>query len=411
MSPVDTLSAYQSLAINDTQDPPTRSGWYSGHGRFTLRAECAGSWVVLRALLFLALLLINFLLCLLLLARWLYVVPSQVSRIGQPASVLAVIASHGESVEWLEQSPIPYYLVDKSMAASVGLDATSYLWFIITYYHQLPEWLLCMHNHEYHWHHAYNSQLRSMAIDLDAAGVGFLNINHGPSGQMLRFVKDVPAELSWVEHTQLRQELLGLRRPYGGVIAHPPCSQFWVRRERVLARPRAFFEELYSALSDAAHPLLSRMAAAEGYPSRPLHQFFAEAYWHVVFGEAEQYSLPFEMHDQIPLIPGLRLPPWRVPPLSTCLPPLTMSPAGFRDHLHHMIDPIGWGAAGLSATERGAKKRGSPIAAPGSRPDDTPCALGSGAGSMAVSWSGVLQNDCGAAAQAAVQLVVQVADR
>ena len=218
-----------------------------------------------------------------------------------PLDKLAVVARYEEDIGWLRKSSIPHLVVDKSWVPNVGGDATSYLAYIILNYHALPRWCLFMHAHEYHWHHARYSQLRSMRIDVDATGHGFLTISHSSSGEMIWFSKDLLAELSDEEHTSLRRDLLGLSSPYAGRLPHTPCGQFWARRDRILARPRAFYQRLYDVLTNASHPLLSRYAAGEGYPSRMLHVFFVEGYWHYIFGEPEHYNPPFAKYDRMPL--------------------------------------------------------------------------------------------------------------
>ena len=238
----------------------------------------------------------------------------------------------------MAKAPIAHVTVDKSWIPNVGGDATSYLSWIILNYHALPKWCLFLHAHEYHWHHARYSQIRSMHLDVEATGRGFLSVNHVADGTMLYFAKDLLAELTNEEHTRLRRLLLDLQTPYPGYVLHSPCGQFWVRRDRILARPRAFYQRLYDALTDAHHPLLSRRAAAEGYPSRMLHVFFIEGYWHYVFGEGEDYALPYRNYDRIPLLPLPQgeLANERVHAKSgpVDFPPLHLTRAGLMTHLH-----------------------------------------------------------------------------
>lgn len=247
---------------------------------------------------------------------------------------LAVVARHREDAGWLARAPIRHAVVDKTWIPNVGGDASSYLAWIVLNYHALPSWCLFLHAHEYHWHHARYSQIRSMRIDVEASGRGFLSVNHVADGSMILFSKDLLAELTNEEHASLRRDLLGLQTPYAGRVRHSPCGQFWVRRDRILARPRAFYQRLYDALTDAHHPLLSRRAAAEGYPSRMLHVFFIEGYWHYVFGEAEDYMLPYTTYDQMPLMLPSSLVDEHLPHhAQNDFPPLQLTRAGLQVHL------------------------------------------------------------------------------
>ena len=86
------------------------------------------------------------------------------------ADRLAIVARYREDVGWLARAPIPHVIVDKGGPSNpnVGGDATSYLSWIVANYDTgtIPKWSLFMHAHEFHWHHARYSQLRSMRIDL-----------------------------------------------------------------------------------------------------------------------------------------------------------------------------------------------------------------------------------------------------
>ena len=106
-----------------------------------------------------------------------------------------------------------------------------------------------------------------------------------------------PAELPLAVHARLRRDLLGLHTPYDGSQRMPPSAQFWVSRERILARPRAN-QTLLDVLEQSNHPL---MAASAWYWSRRLWGFFMEAYWHYILGECEFYSLPFLRYRDLPL--------------------------------------------------------------------------------------------------------------
>ena len=234
--------------------------------------------------------------------------------------------------------------MDKSRIPNVGGDASSNLSWIISNYRTLPKWCLFIHAHEVHWHHARYSQLRSMRIDLESAGRGFLSVSHVADGSVLYFRKDLLAELTDDEHTSLRRELLGLQTPYSGRVRHTPCGTFWVRRDRIWARPRAFYQKLYDAMTDAHHPLLSRSAAAEGYPARMLHVFFIEGYWHYIFGEAEEYSLPFQKYDAMPLLPASNpaVEERAKPSAQLDFPPLKMTRGGLAVHLRkqQQVQPL-----------------------------------------------------------------------
>ena len=142
---------------------------------------------------------------------------------------------------------------------------------------------------------------------MGATRLGFLNVNHDRNGRMLVLDKPrgQPAELPVAVHARLRRELLGLHSIYDGNQRMPPSAQFWVSRERILARPRSYYQKLLDVLSMPNHPL---MAWSTWYRNRRLWGFFLEAYWHYIFGECEFYSLPYAQYRELPLRKGCNQP-------------------------------------------------------------------------------------------------------
>ena len=141
---------------------------------------------------------------------------------------------------------------------NLGLDSSTYLYFILRHYHALPRWLCFLHLHEYHWHHPYYSQLKSMAIDVDVLGERYLSLAHDREGKLVTYDKPPLRELNASEHESLRESLLGLRAPLrpNQHVRFAPGGQFWVARSRILARPRSFYAALYDAVTDPRHPQL-----------------------------------------------------------------------------------------------------------------------------------------------------------
>lgn len=228
---------------------------------------------------------------------------------------LVVFAADARQADlgWLERAPRPYTVVNKSSDGipNTGLDASTYLWWLLHNFDALPTWMLFMHLHEYDWHHPFYSQLVSMALDVDALGAGYLNIAHDKHGRMIVYNKIPLRELDKRENWKLREDLLGMSIQtrgdvHSGKVTYAPGAQFWVHKSRVLAHPRGFYERLYGALTDAAHPLLAQ--PSQYYEGRQLHNFFAEAHWHIIFGEAEALRPAVANYSQIPVLPATSWP-------------------------------------------------------------------------------------------------------
>lgn len=115
--------------------------------------------------------------------------------------VLATFNSSGSA--WARHTPHPLFVLDKNEIPNVGFDASTYLWWIIQNYHALPSWCLFMHDHEYHWHHPFYSQLVSMGIDVKTMGHGYLNVAHDKDGMMQVYEKGALLELNTSENEQV----------------------------------------------------------------------------------------------------------------------------------------------------------------------------------------------------------------
>ena len=191
-------------------------------------------------------------------------------------------AAYSAAATWLNWSPRPYVLLDKSVVPNLGLDSSTYLHFILRHYDALPRWLCFLHLHEYHWHHPRYSQLKSMAIDVDALGERYLSLAHDREGKLVAYDKPPLHELNASEHEWLRETLLGLVAPLRTTqqVRFAPGGQFWVARARILARPRSFYAALYEAVTNPTHPQLGegRSSSIQLYAKRPgLGVFFMEA--------------------------------------------------------------------------------------------------------------------------------------
>ena len=191
-------------------------------------------------------------------------------------------AAYSAASTWLNWSPRPYVVLDKSAVPNLGLDSSTYLYFILRHYAALPRWLCFLHLHEYHWHHPRYSQLKSMAIDADALGEPYFSLAHDREGKLVAYDKPPLRELNASEHELLRESLLGLRAPLrtNQAVRFAPGGQFWVARARILARPRSFYAALYDAVTNPTHPQLGegRSSSIQLYAKRPgLGVFFMEA--------------------------------------------------------------------------------------------------------------------------------------
>ena len=188
-----------------------------------------------------------------------------------------VVAHHKEDVSWLptyfpDFTPFVYAANDTDaphhLVHPQGREAGAFLSFILDYYDDLPDLMAFVHAHResYHtWHNDIVNALARVRWDRVRGYVSLNALEHhsvGPGDWNFDF-----AVANW-------------RDLFGTALGDPPeriqgycCAQFVVRRDDILAHPRAFYEELYVAVFDEA------LMGVVDLPRVLEHT------WHMIFGQ------------------------------------------------------------------------------------------------------------------------------
>ena len=139
---------------------------------------------------------------------------------------------------------------------NVGVEATSFLWFIIQRYETLPDHVAFIHGHETSYHQKGDRPLLEMIRDANVQKYGFVPLNN-----------------FWY-CIQLYGALRNYIQVYKNLELEPPnelivcgSAQFIVSRYRILARPKSYYEKLYERVT-----------------SREIGNAL-EYVWHHIFGE------------------------------------------------------------------------------------------------------------------------------
>ena len=158
------------------------------------------------------------------------------------------------------------------MPRNTANEASAFLKFIVDYYDNLPEVMVFLHGHRYAYHQEDVLTLLD-AIEDPARLPGYCNLNLAVWG-----LKEDPSRKPlYEEHKAWLEAWLG---PLPPLLLDRCCAQFVVRRERVLHRPKAFFEE---ALQHAYYDV-EPLPEGDSEANRRLGLLF-EWLWHHLFGE------------------------------------------------------------------------------------------------------------------------------
>ena len=211
------------------------------------------------------------------------------------ADPLEIVSCHyKEELRWLEDSPYPVNVVGKeggdttlletskfksvNVIPNFGLEASSYLWFIIKRYDSLPERVAFIHGHE-------NSPHQRIPIFQSIQEYGFIShfvdLNRFMNEYMILVPKS-PFHAIWNS----------LMSPYFGdmpkVINFRGMAQFAIHRDAILFRPKWLYEWFHEASSGISkNPNLKNWLG-----------YFFECFWHIIFGS----NSPLEDKPRINLI-------------------------------------------------------------------------------------------------------------
>jgi len=260
-------------------------------------------------------------------------------------SIQVVVAKYKENIDWVERCPHDTVVYSKSPADNNYVphgkdgEASSYFRYILDHYDDLKEWTLFVHGHEHHWHHPM-SILKSCEIDTKSLPktCKFFSVNHGKWGIRDKYTdyqlqhktmpiminkntrRDVmPSELTSDEYTEALIQLFGVEEfnammsknfPNSNKIEYqiyPMSSQFYVHKDRILARPKSFYQACYRIFEDmdlkhdnTLSKLLSKKAKCAHYQKRRIAGFFFEALWHYIFGEELLYRPVYFAYNNYP---------------------------------------------------------------------------------------------------------------
>lgn len=211
-----------------------------------------------------------------------------------------VTSCFSEDLDWLRRAPFPVHVVAKEGAnhpgdgfasldqiPNAGMEASSYLRFIIREYERLPERMAFVHGHETAPHQ------RLPVLE------AIQRYGHLPFADLNRFVN---VHLLTSRGAELPYRELW-RDTFGDALGSmPECinfrlgAQFVVARELVASRPRRFYERMYERVASPKKPF-----GSSAYWNAKGPAIFAENCWHLVFGAdspIEPKPRPYLLPDQ-----------------------------------------------------------------------------------------------------------------
>lgn len=193
---------------------------------------------------------------------------------------IEIVSSHySEDLRWLEDVPWPVHIVTKEGGAefnrskftsvetipNLGMEASSYLWYIIKNYDSLPEGMAFIHGHE----HALHQRPGMMGRIVELGQFAFADLNMTVNMHMVTKPDGgLGYEKIW---DRLLLKELGKMPLY---VNFRHGAQFVVSATTVRLRSRNFYEDLYKNLMGLCleKPSVNKFVA-----------MFMETFWHLIF--------------------------------------------------------------------------------------------------------------------------------
>jgi len=179
-------------------------------------------------------------------------------------TVLIVVAMSSTSgLNWLQQQPFPFVVMTKGAPAGTpnnleinrGREVPSYAQFIVEHYDNLPKKMVFAHGHETSWH---LKNMTALLYVLDVDSYEYVGLSSG-------FIRHpgfcgVPAYVEGIQrffNTSGLADFTGTSPSDCHQLEMMCCATFLVTRERILARPKAFWDLLlkYSYENDVGYSM------------------------------------------------------------------------------------------------------------------------------------------------------------
>jgi len=164
-----------------------------------------------------------------------------------------VISHYHEDVHWVAQLPLvgfpDYLILSKTMepvylSINKGNEASIFLKYICDHYHQLKEYTVFLHGHEYAWHQdgsmltllpeKWNEMLQQKRL--------YMNLNNTPCGSIL---ENQHIDLIRTWYKEFLEDEMGPIENHGDwTVGIPCCAQFIVHRSVIQRRSLKCYQGL-----------------------------------------------------------------------------------------------------------------------------------------------------------------------
>lgn len=206
-----------------------------------------------------------------------------------------IISKHKDNVEWVNKLNMPYTIIDKLTTKNLGSEAWSYIHFIISNYHDLPDRMLFVHGHDMSYHQDYPTVHIANNLNWD---LQYMNIN---SRKFDEQYMSVFGDFEDVERGYRKSYELWIKNSWTEVfgdfiLPHTLTflghAQFLVCKEFVLRHDKPFYERILKWLETTTIDEKLYIGRSEMFNKKEAYVSgrILEYTWHYIFtGDPEEH--------------------------------------------------------------------------------------------------------------------------
>lgn len=173
------------------------------------------------------------------------------SVIADVSNIIIVCAKYKKNVNFLKKIPYPHIIIEKGKdVPNIANEATSYLYYIVTNYYNLPDVVVFIHDEDKSWHH--EGKLTELLPTL----INSFITNHDEYVNFNNKLTDNRGLIENEHHTHFWRDVFQKNiRGCKSIEKKLPtkincCAQFIVTKNRILCRPRQFYKSYYKWLME-----------------------------------------------------------------------------------------------------------------------------------------------------------------
>lgn len=158
-------------------------------------------------------------------------------------SLVKRFEADGYCVKVYEKHPDNIATAEYAVPKNKGNEASGFLKYILDHYHNLPEHVVFLHDHEFAWHQ--KGSIYDLVSECKGTRVGYKSLNKFIWNN--ETIEWIPELLDWYDE-YLKPEMGSIHKYGDFMTGYEGCAQFIVHKKLILRRSFDFYQRLFEWL-------------------------------------------------------------------------------------------------------------------------------------------------------------------